>query len=67
MIPTLSPRQTEVLKQLTLGHTNKEIANLLGIRTDGVEDHIKIIYEKLGATNRAEAVAIALRKHLLKI
>jgi len=67
VIPVLSPRQSEVLKQLTRGLTNKEIANLLGIRTDGVEDHIKIIYEKLGATNRAEAVAIALRKHLLKI
>ena len=66
-IPVLSPRQTEVLKQLTLGLTNKEIANALGIRTDGVEDHINIILAKLGASNRAEAVAIALRKHLLKI
>ena len=66
-IPVLSPRQTEILKQLTLGLTNKEIANQLGIRKDGVEDHINIIFTKLGASNRAEAVAIALRKHLLKI
>jgi DNA-binding NarL/FixJ family response regulator len=66
-IPVLSPRQAEVLKQLTLGLTNKEIADVLGIRKDGVEDHIKIIFSKLGASNRAEAVAIALRKHLLKI
>ena len=66
-IPELSPRQSEILKQLTLGLTNKEIANLLGIRKDGVEDHINIIFSKLGATNRAEAVAIALRKHLLKM
>lgn len=66
-IPALSPRQAEILKQLTLGLTNKEIANQLGIRRDGVEDHIKIIFTKLGASNRAEAVAIALRKHLLKI
>ena len=66
-IPDLSPRQMEILRQLTLGLTNKEIANLLGIRKDGVEDHIKIIFAKLGAANRAEAVAIALRKHLLKI
>ena len=66
-IPTLSPRQTEVLRQLTLGLTNKEIANALGIRKDGVEDHINIIFSKLGASNRAEAVAIALRKHLLKM
>jgi len=66
-IPKLSPRQAEILKQLTLGLTNKEIANQLGIRKDGVEDHINIIFNKLGAANRAEAVAIALRKHLLKI
>ena len=66
-IPELSPRQAEILKQLTLGLTNKEIANQLGIRKDGVEDHINIIFNKLGASNRAEAVAIALRKHLLKI
>ena len=65
-IPVLSPRQTEVLRQLTLGLTNKEIANALGIRKDGVEDHLKVIFAKLGATNRTEAVAIALRKHLLK-
>jgi len=65
-IPVLSPRQTEVLRQLTLGLTNKEIADALGIRKDGVEDHIKVIFAKLGATNRAEAVAVALRRHLLK-
>ena len=66
-IPELSPRQAEILKHLTLGLTNKEIANILGIRKDGVEDHINIIFSKLGASNRTEAVAIALRKHLLKI
>ena len=66
-IPVLSPRQTEVLKQLTQGRTNKESADALGIRTDGVEDHIKIILAKLGASNRTEAVAIALRRHLLKM
>ena len=66
-IRLLSPRPTEVLKQLTLGLTNKEIANALGIRKDGVEDHINIIFSKLGASNRAEAVAIALRRHLLKM
>lgn len=65
-IPALSPRQAEILKQLTMGLTNKEIANALGIRKDGVEDHINIIFSKLGASNRAEAVAIALRRHLLK-
>ena len=44
-----------------------EIANQLGIRKDGVEDHINVIFQKLGASNRAEAVAIAMRKQLLKM
>jgi len=38
-----------------------------GFSKDGVEDHINMIFNKLGASNRTEAVAIALRKHLLKI
>ena len=66
-IPELSTRQREILKSLTSGLTNKEIAQQLGIRRDSVEDHINTLFAKLGATNRAEAVAIALRKHLLKI
>ncbi len=66
-IPGLSPRQTEVLSQLTHGLSNKEIANAIGIRRDGVEDHLNVIFSKLGASNRAEAVAIALRRYLLKM
>ena len=66
-VPVLSPRQRDVLKSMTLGLTNKEIANQLGIRKDGVEDHINVIFQKLGASNRAEAVAIAMRKQLLKM
>ena len=37
-----------------------------GISTDGVKHHIMAIFKKLGATNRSEAVAIALRRQLLK-
>ena len=66
-IPELSARQREILKSLTTGLTNKEIAQQLGIRRDSVEDHINTLFAKLGAANRAEAVAIALRKQLLKI
>ena len=66
-VPELSARQREILQSLTTGLTNKEIAQQLGIRRDSVEDHINTLFAKLGATNRTEAVAIALRKHLLKI
>ena len=38
-----------------------------GISLASVKDHINLIFQKLGTANRAEAVAIALRKHLLKI
>jgi len=66
-VPALTPRQLDVLQSLVRGLTNAEIAIQLNIRKDGVEDHINTIFTKLGAANRAEAVAIALRKHLLKI
>lgn len=66
-VPDLSPRQREILEAITIGHTNKEIASELGIRKDSVEDYIKTLFGKIGASNRAEAVAIALRKQLLKI
>ena len=61
--PTSSPSQTTISD----GHTNKEIANQLGIRRDSVEEYLNALFAKLGASNRTEAVAIALRKHLLKI
>ena len=43
------------------------MARQLGISTDAVKQHLNAICNKLGAVNRAEAIAIALRKHLLKI
>ena len=66
-IPALSPRQTEILEAITRGLSNTEIAKLLGIGPDMVKLHINALFQKLGAANRAESVAIALRKHLLKI
>ena len=63
----LTGRQTEVLQSLSLGLTNRDIAQQLGISTRSVEDHVNHILERIGAANRAEAVGIALRKHLLKI
>ena len=46
---------------------NKFILKLLRITPDCVKAHIKRVCNKIGAANRTEAVAIALRKHLLKI
>ena len=66
-LPELTPRQREILESLTRGLTNKDIASELGIRQDGVDRHVNGILTKIGAANRTEAVAIALRKQLLKI
>lgn len=66
-IPHLSKRQAEVLHAIGRGETNKQMSNRMGIRLDSVEAIAKTLYAKLGASNRAEAVAIALRKHLLNI
>ena len=63
----LTPRQMQILEGLVRGLTNQNIATELGIREDRVKGHVNSIFTKLGAANRTEAVAIALRKHLLKI
>jgi DNA-binding CsgD family transcriptional regulator/predicted ATPase len=53
----LSPRQSEVLALLAVGHTNKEIAAVLGMRPKTVMHHTSEIYRRLGVRNRTEAVA----------
>ena len=65
--PSLTDRQLQVLTSVTRGLSNREISIQLGISQERIKQHLNVIYEKLGAANRAEAVAIALRKHLLKI
>lgn len=65
-IPELTPRQKEILTQMVRGLTDKDIAHLLGIRQDGINDHVRAILAKLGAANRTEAVAIAMRKHIVE-
>ena len=65
--PDLSPRQAEILRCITQGLTTPDIARLLKIGPESVKVHVNALFNKIGASNRAEAVAIALRKHLLKI
>lgn len=64
--PPLTDRQKEILDSVTRGLTNKDIARMLNISPSGVKAHLSAIFEKIGAADRAEAVAIALRRHLLK-
>lgn len=57
--PDLTPRQTEVLEQLTLGKSNKIIAYKLKMQESTVKVHMRHIMKKLNATNRTEAACIA--------
>ena len=60
-------RQMAVLSSLAKGLTNKEIATLLGVSHSAVKQHLNAIFFKLGATNRSEAVAIGIKRQLLKV
>jgi DNA-binding NarL/FixJ family response regulator len=64
--PTLTARQSSILQSISRGLTNADIALQFGLTTNGVKIHLNAILSKLGAANRAEAVSIAFRKHLLK-
>ena len=64
-VPKLTPRQREILAYMTKGLTNVEIAKILRIRKDTVEEHVNLLLAKLYASNRTEAVAIAMRKQLI--
>ena len=63
----LTEKQSEILQSVVRGYVNKDIAKQFGISEAGVKKHLRLIFAKLGAANRSEAVGIALRKHLLKI
>ena len=49
------------------GLSNDDIAQLLGISTSAVKQRLTVLFAKLGAANRTEAAAIALKKQLLKL
>jgi DNA-binding CsgD family transcriptional regulator len=58
----LSPRQREILALVAAGRTSKEIAGDLGISESTVNWHLSNAFERLGASSRAEAVALAMRE-----
>ena len=64
--PTLTNRQIEILEYPSGGLSSDQIAARLGISSYAVNQHLDVIRRKLGASSRAEAVATALRRHLLK-
>ncbi|WP_292207388.1 helix-turn-helix transcriptional regulator [Mesorhizobium sp.] len=65
--PALSPRESEVLALLAEGAPNKVIARRLNISVHTAKFHVAAILIKLGAANRTDAIAIAMRQGLVLI
>jgi two-component system response regulator NreC len=61
----LSPRETEVLRLMALGHTNREIGEKLSLSVRTVETHRAHIQQKLGLSSRPKLTSYALENHLL--
>jgi DNA-binding NarL/FixJ family response regulator len=64
---TLSKREIDVLKKVAGGNRNIDIAGLLFISEETVKGHVKHIMGKLGAKDRTEAVAIAIRRGIIHL
>ena len=63
----LSTREIDVLKWIAEGKSNKEIAAVLFISEGTVKTHVLSIHEKLGVSDRTEAVVTAIKRGILKV
>jgi ATP/maltotriose-dependent transcriptional regulator MalT len=64
LLSSLTPRETDVLKLLATGRSNRDIAATLFLSEKTVEHHISRLYGKIGVENRAAATAFAIHHHL---
>lgn len=64
---TLSEREIEVLKLMAKGAANKEIATELSITNSTVKTHITSIFQKLNASDRTEAVTLAIKRGIIHV
>jgi DNA-binding NarL/FixJ family response regulator len=63
----LTTREIEVLRQIAEGNRNRDIGEKLFITEETVKVHVKHIMEKLGASDRTQAVAIAIRRGIIHL
>jgi NarL family two-component system response regulator LiaR len=63
----LTPREIDVLRQIALGRSNKEIADALAIGDETVKTHVGNVFSKLEVENRAQAVVQALKRGLVSL
>jgi len=60
-LSTLTRRELEILASLAAGRTNKEIASEKAVSTNTVKYHVRNLFEKLGVSNRGQAIALYLK------
>jgi DNA-binding NarL/FixJ family response regulator len=64
---SLTHRELEVLRHVAEGNRNRDIAEVLHISEDTVKVHLKHVMEKLGASDRTQAVAMAVRRGIMHL
>jgi DNA-binding NarL/FixJ family response regulator len=67
LVESLTPRELQVLELVAGGLANKAIAGRLGVSEETVKFHLGSVFGKLGASNRTDAVRLALRRGLVSL
>jgi DNA-binding NarL/FixJ family response regulator len=62
---SLSEREIDVLTAVASGKSNKQVARELSVSEDTVKGHLKIIFTKLGVSDRTQAVMLAMRRGII--
>jgi DNA-binding NarL/FixJ family response regulator len=65
--PELTSRELEVLRHMAGGNRNRDIGDLLFVSEETIKAHVKNIMQKLGANDRTEAIAIAVRRGIMHL
>jgi two-component system NarL family response regulator len=63
----LTARELEVMSLLAQGHSNKEIAGRLFVGETTVKSHLRSLFAKLHVLSRAEAIAVAAKRGLIRL
>jgi DNA-binding NarL/FixJ family response regulator len=64
---TLTQREIDVLRQIAGGNRNRDIGEILFISEETVKVHVKRIMDKLGASDRTQAITIAVRRGIIEL
>ncbi len=65
--PSLTPRELDVLRLVSRGRSNKEMASAMFISEETVKTHMKALFQKLNVHDRAEAVSVSLQRGIIRL